>query len=162
MKYSFDLREKTALGIDEISRELNIPAPWLVEDAVETLIHSYDDQIQLALKEGYAEHMKKAAKHDAFDAACRNAVKGLEVIMDFEGMERYEALAFKGKKLVRVSAKFPSLKITPKEITLAESVEFVAACVAEREDVFPDGGGVIANESRWHRMIAAQLKGGAK
>jgi hypothetical protein len=162
MKYSFDLREKTAMGIDEISRELNIPAGWLVEDAVQTLLSSYDDQIRLALEEGYAEHMRKAAEHDDFDKACRNAVKGLDVILDFEGTERYEAIAFKGKKIMRVSAKFPDLKIIPKEITLAESVEFVAACVADRESEFPDGGGDIEAEARWHCLIATALERGAR
>lgn len=165
MKYQFDLREKTALGIDEISRKVHIPVEWLVEDAVETLISSYDNEIRKALNCGYNKAMREAAKHDAFDQACQKAVKGLGVIVEYElSGWRYEALAFRGKKLVTVSAKFPLKRgttISPVEITLTESMLWASARTVEHEDALPDCSGDFASEGRWFKMVAAALAGRA-
>lgn len=162
IKYDFSLREKTAVDLHTLSRKVHIPAPWVVEDAVQTLLSSADGPVCSSLKQGYARAMKEAELHDAFDEACEKAIEHLGVIVEWERPGwRYEAIAFDGKKLVRVSARYPlkrGQKVTPQEISLAQSVEWAAERHSEPEDELPDGGGTVALEARWCKMIAAELK----
>lgn len=165
IEQDFYLREQVALGVHSLSRTLRIPTQWLVENAVQTLLNSQDGPVRSSLKQAYAKAMREATAHDAFDDACKQAVEGMKILVEYERPGwRYEAVAFKGDKLVVVSASFPlkrGQKLTPKEITLLQSVEWAARRAAEREEALPDCFGNFANEARWLKLLAAQLKGRA-